>query len=134
MKILKNNLWTLFSLALVLTLAMTGDAFAQNTTGSESVVGLAIQKSANVFKAVRTIVFVVGGFGLVGLATLAIFGKIKWPWFGALAVGLGVLAAAGALISYATGDNITTTGKGGYADTFSGSQQSGAAGHAGLGL
>ena len=31
MKILKNNLWTLFGLALVLTFAMTGDAFAQNT-------------------------------------------------------------------------------------------------------
>lgn len=125
MKILKNNLWTLFSLALVMTLAMTGDAFAQGAT-SGTVVGLAIQKSANVFKAVRTIVFVVGGFGLVGLATLAIFGKIKWPWFGALAVGLGVLAAAGALISYATGDNVTTTGTGGLADTFSGSSSSGA--------
>ena len=107
-----------------MTLAMTGDAFAQGAT-SNSVVGLAIQKSANVFKAVRTIVFVVGGFGLVGLATLAIFGKIKWPWFGALAVGLGVLAAAGALISYATGDSVTTDAGTGLADTFSGTSSSG---------
>lgn len=123
MKILKNNMWTLFGLALVAMLAMTGDAAAQNAT-SGTVVSLAITKSANVFKAVRTIVFVIGGFGLVGLATLAIFGKIKWPWFGALAVGLGVLAAAGALISYATGDNVTAGGSGNLGDTFQGTSAS----------
>ena len=97
---------------------VAGDAFAQ--LQSSTVVGTAIQKSANVFQSVRTIVFVIGGFGLVGLAVQAIFGKVKWPWFGALAVGLGVLAAAGAIISYATGDSITSgNSKGGYSDTFS---------------
>ncbi len=110
MKLSKNNMWTLFGLALVLMVAMTGDASAANT-----VVGDAIVKAGNVFKSVRTIVFVIGGFGLVGLAVQAIFGKVKWPWFGALAVGLGVLAAAGALIEYATGSNVTSTN---YSDTF----------------
>ncbi|MBR1915636.1 MAG: TrbC/VirB2 family protein [Alphaproteobacteria bacterium] len=123
MKLLKNNIWTLFGLALVLMVAFTGDASAQLT--SNSVVGVGIKKASNVFKSVRTIVFVIGGFGLVGLAVQAIFGKVKWPWFGALAVGLGVLAAAGALIEYATGDNVTTTGNGGYADTFKDNSSSG---------
>ena len=108
---MKKHLWTMLGLALVLMVAMVSDASAATT-----IVGAAIKKSANVFQSVRTIVFVIGGFGLVGLAVQAIFGKVKWPWFGALAVGLGVLAAAGAIIEYATGDKVTQSN---YADTFS---------------
>jgi len=115
MKIFKNNFWTLFGLALVLMVAMTGDASAQGGLTGGTVVGAAINKAGNVFKSVRTIVFVIGGFGLVGLAVQAIFGKVKWPWFGALAVGLGVLAAAGAVIEYATGSDVTSKQ---YHDTF----------------
>ena len=113
MKILKNNFWTLLGVALVLMVAMAGDASAAVT--GQTVVSSAVTKAGNVFKSVRTIVFVIGGFGLVGLAVQAIFGKVKWAWFGALAVGLGVLAAAGALIEYATGDKVSQTN---YADTF----------------
>jgi len=119
---MKKRILTMLGFAAVLSF-IAFDAFAQGAT-SNTVVGIGITKAANVFKSVRTIVFVVGGFGLVGLAVQAIFGKVKWPWFGALAVGLGVLAAAGALISYATGDSITTQGSGAYSDTFSGTSQS----------
>lgn len=116
---MKKRILSIFGFAAVMAL-VTGDAFAASGLGSTTVVGAAIAKSANVFQSVRTIVFVIGGFGLVGLAVQAIFGKVKWPWFGALAVGLGVLAAAGAIISYATGDSITSgTSDGGYSDTFS---------------
>ncbi|MBP5615671.1 MAG: hypothetical protein J6X42_03885 [Alphaproteobacteria bacterium] len=116
MKILKNNFWTLLGVALVLMVAMTGDAAAASgAVKGNTVVGSAVTKAGNVFKSVRTIVFVIGGFGLVGLAVQAIFGKVKWAWFGALAVGLGVLAAAGALIEYATGSNVSQSN---YQDTF----------------
>ena len=115
---MKKRILTMLGLAAVFALA-AGDAMAAGGLNSTTVVGAAIQKSANVFQSVRTIVFVIGGFGLVGLAVQAIFGKVKWPWFGALAVGLGVLAAAGAIINYATGDAITTSGTGAYSDTFS---------------
>ena len=114
---MKKRILTMLGLAAVMVFA-AGGAMAAGET-SQTVVGAAIAKSANVFQSVRTIVFVIGGFGLVGLAVQAIFGKVKWPWFGALAVGLGVLAAAGAIISYATGDNITTSSSGSYNDTFS---------------
>ena len=115
MKFLKNNMYTLFALALVLTMALVGDASA----AGQSVMTTAQMKAIKVFGAVKTIVFVVGGFGLIALAFQAIFGKVKWPWFAGLAFGLAVLAAAGAIVDYATG---TTDhqggGNSGMGDTF----------------
>ena len=116
---MKKRILKMLGLAAVFAFVAADAMAAGAPLGSTTVVGAGISKAANVFQSVRTIVFVIGGFGLVGLAVQAIFGKVKWPWFGALAVGLGVLAAAGALINYVTGDAITTSGSGAYADTFS---------------
>ena len=74
---------------------------------SSSVMGIAAGKALSVFKAVRTIVYIIGGFGLVGLGFAAIFGKINWKWFAALAVGLAIIAAAGAIVEYATTSQTT---------------------------
>jgi len=100
MKFLKKNIWTICSLALVFTFVAV-DAFA---SGGD-LMGTAQSKLANVFQKVKTITFVVGGFGLVGIAYQAIIGKVKWSWFAGLAVGLALLAAAGAIVNYATGSN-----------------------------
>ncbi len=59
-------------------------------------------KAATTFQAVKKIMFILGGFGLVGVAFGAIFGKIKWTWFAGLAVGLAILAAAGSIVDFAT--------------------------------
>ena len=99
MKFLKNNIYTLAAIAFVFAMFLAGDANAE----SQSVMETARDKAISVFKAVKVIVFVIGGFGLVALAFQAIFGKVKWPWFAGLAVGLAILAAAGAIVDYATG-------------------------------
>lgn len=65
------------------------------------------------FQNVRSVIFIVGGFGLVGLGFAAIFGKIKWTWLAALAAGLAIVALAGAVVDYVTGD--TDNGYEGYA-------------------
>lgn len=96
-----KKLLTLCSLALVFTVMFADASFAQE---SEDLMGTAADKAVNVFKHVKMIIFIVGGFGLVGIAFQAIFGKVKWTWFAGLAVGLAILAAAGAIINYATGD------------------------------
>ena len=103
MKFLKKNIWTICSWAFVLTLVSL-DAFAQSGAGS-SLMSTAQTKARNVFTSVRTITFILGGFGLVGIAYQAIIGKVKWSWFAGLAVGLALLAAAGAIVEYATGDS-----------------------------
>ena len=73
----------------------------------------ATSKITKVFESVKKIVFVLGGFGLVGLAVGAIFGAVKWKWFASLAVGLAILAAAGAIVNYVAGDGAT-----GISDSF----------------
>lgn len=98
MTCLKKNILTVCCLALVAVFAVAGDAFA----AANDIIGIAESKATSVFSAVRGIIFIVGGFGLVTLAFFAIFGKLKWTWFASLAVGLAILAAAGAIIDYAT--------------------------------
>lgn len=104
MKNLKKIL-VLCSLALVLTVAFADFAAAD-------IMSTALTKANNVFQKVRLIVFVLGAFGLVGLAFQAIFGKVKWSWFAGLAVGLAIVAAASAIVQYAAGQGISTS------DTF----------------
>lgn len=112
MNFIKNNIWTLCLVAVFCVLAFAGDASAQTKA---SVMKLSQQKALNTFQAVKTIIFVVGGFGLVGIAFAAIFGKVNWKWFAGLAVGLAILAAAGSIVNYATGDSDATSG---FEDTF----------------
>ena len=109
MNFIKNNIWTICLVALFCVFGFAGDAAAGG-----SIMGSATDKAKNVFKSVKTIIFVIGGFGLVGIAWGAIFGKINWKWFAALAVGLAILAAAGSIVEYATGASQTDFG-----DTFS---------------
>lgn len=101
MRFIKNNIWTICLVALFAVFGFAGDAAAQLT--GNSIMGIGQQKAANVFKAVKTIIFIIGGFGLVGIAFAAIFGKINWKWFAGLAVGLAILAAAGSIVEYSTG-------------------------------
>ena len=54
-----------------------------------------------VFKNVRVIVFVMGGFALVGFAIAAIFGKLDWKKVAILAIGLALLAVASQVVDYA---------------------------------
>lgn len=100
MKNLKKIL-VLCSLALVLTVVFTNCA-------SADVMQTALNKANHVFQKTRLIIFVIGAFGLVGLAFQAIFGKVKWSWFAGLAVGLAIVAAASAVVKYAAGQSIDT--------------------------
>lgn len=81
-------------LAFVATSAMATD--------SSSLFDQVLNRMVTTFQNVRSVIFIVGGFGLVGLAFAAIFGKVKWTWLAALAVGLAIVAVAGAVVDYVT--------------------------------
>ena len=99
MSFLKKNFWTLSCLVLLIAMGMCGDAWADGA----SIMDTAATKARNTFDKVKAITFILGGFGLVGIAYSAIIGKVKWSWFAGLAVGLGILGAAGSIVEYATG-------------------------------
>ena len=86
------------ALAMLLATSIGNDAFAAGDDAFTTVIG----KGTTLFKSVRTVVFVMGGFGLVGLAVGAIFGAVKWKWFASLAFGLLILAIASQVVSYFT--------------------------------
>ncbi len=110
MNFIKNNIWTLCAVALF---CMFG--FASEAAAGSSIMEHASEKARNVFSSVKTIIFIVGGFGLIGVAWAAIWGKMQWKWFAAIAVGLAIVAAAASIIEYATGD---ITGLSASGDTF----------------
>jgi type IV secretory pathway VirB2 component (pilin) len=89
------------SLALAILLLGSSAGYAQD------VFATVIKKGTTLFMAVRDVIFVVGGFGLVGLAIGAIFGRVNWKWFSALAIGLIIVAAAGAVVNYFTSESGT---------------------------
>lgn len=99
MSFLKKNFWTLSCLVLLIAMGMCGDAWADGN----SLMKTAQRKARNVFTEVKIITFILGGFGLTGVAFAAIIGKVNWKWFAGLAVGLGILGAAGSIVESATG-------------------------------
>jgi len=88
---------------------------ATSTEGYADAFGTVTKKGVTLFNNVKTVVFVLGGFGLVGLAVGAIFGNVKWKWFANLAIGLVILAIASQIISYFTE---TSAGAGGFNDSI----------------
>jgi type IV secretory pathway VirB2 component (pilin) len=61
-----------------------------------------IDRMLTTFRNARSVIFVVGGFGLIGLGFAAIFGKVNWKWLAALACGLAIVAVAGQVVDYVT--------------------------------
>ena len=102
---------SILSMTFLFTLVMLGDANA-------SVFNTAANKLVELFKNAKMIIFIIGGFGLIALAFQAIFGKVKWPWFAALAFGLAVVAAAGAIINYANNGDKTGASDTGFGDSL----------------
>ena len=91
--------------ALIVGLAFYGfDALAGSGTGGadNKIWTNAFNTMVRVFKNVRVIVYVIGAFGLIGIAIGGIMGKINFKWLGYLAAGLAIVAVADWVINFAT--------------------------------
>ena len=89
--------YALMSLAVAMVFVATS---ASATSGN--VFQTVLTKMLTTFKNSRSVIFVVGGFGLIGLGFAAIFGKVNWKWLAALACGLAIVAVAGQVVDYVT--------------------------------
>ena len=92
---MNKTLKVMGQLAIVAALCFAGSAFATDIFRTAS------DKMGQLFVNVRMIVFIMGGFALVGFAIAAIFGKLEWKKVAILAVGLALLAVAQQVVQYA---------------------------------
>jgi len=118
--------YALFALAIALMFT----AGVADAAASGNVFTTVTARMIKTFQNSRSVIFIVGGFGLIGLGFAAIFGKVNWKWLAALACGLAIVAVAGQVVDYVTrsdtaqkyvnayggqmGDTLTDAGSAGY--------------------
>lgn len=101
-KITKIMTFIMFFCVVYFLLGATS-SFAASSGGSDSVITKIKGVAVDVIEHVKIIAYILGGFGLIGLAWGAIFGKINWKWFGGLSIGLFLISYMGMTIDYFTG-------------------------------
>lgn len=87
-----------FVLLLALVFCLPTEAWAEGNIFTE-IRGKAI----NTLVDSRKLVYLLGGFGLIGFAFMAVFNKISWKWFANIAIGLFLVSVMGMFIAYFTG-------------------------------
>lgn len=75
-------------------------------TGCSSDYGLfsgLIKTGRDIFNGLRDLIYVVAGFGIIGIAVGGFFGNLNWKWLGAVMIALVVIATTGEIINMITG-------------------------------
>ena len=62
-----------------------------------------VMTGQKIFNRLRDLIYVVAGFGIIGIAVGGFFGNLNWKWLGAIVISLVVIACAGELIVLLTG-------------------------------
>ncbi len=62
-----------------------------------------IQTGRDIFSGLRDLIYVVAGFGIIGVAVGGFFGNLNWKWLGAIVIALVVIASTGEVINMITG-------------------------------
>ena len=102
---MNKTLKVMIHVALIAVVFGACAAFAASEDGLFSTI---LTKLGALFNSVRTVVYLLGAFALVGFAIAAIFGKLQWTKVAILAVGLAVLAIADRIVNYAIDPDETT--------------------------
>lgn len=62
-----------------------------------------VMTGKKIFNHLRDLIYVVAGFGIIGVAVGGFFGNMNWKWLGAIVISLVVIASAGELVVLLTG-------------------------------
>jgi hypothetical protein len=98
---IKHFLFLAFGALALAAFIMPETALAQ-ASGNGGVFQTLSNKGTTTFTNLRVIMFIIAGFGIIGMAAMAFFGKFDWRWTFSMGGGLIILAAAGGIIYYAT--------------------------------
>ena len=90
-------------LVLSLVLCAAPALAAEATTSNTSLFSDLTQKGIRIFEGMRDIIYVVSGFGIIGVAVGGFFGNINWKWLGAIVIGLMVIGLTGEILRYIGG-------------------------------
>jgi len=90
------------------------DALAQ--TSGNGIFNHAGNLLSTTFKNVRMVVYILGAFGLIGIAVGGILGKVNFKWLAYLAIGLAIVAAADGIVRYAIQNNAASEADIGYSN------------------
>lgn len=77
-------------------------------TGSTDIFANLQTKANTTFQNVRTIAFIIAGFGIVAIAVMAYFGRFNFKHLAGLIGGLILLSAAAAFIQFTTTGNTSS--------------------------
>ncbi len=61
-----------------------------------------VKTGSEIFLGLRDLIYVVAGFGIIGVAVGGFFGNLNWKWLGAIIIGLIVIASTGEIIATVT--------------------------------
>lgn len=84
----------------------------QDVTGCSADYGLfrgLITAGSKIFNGLRELIYVVAGFGIIGVSVGGFFGNLNYKWLGAIVISLVVIATTGELINAITGCKTFTT-------------------------
>ena len=62
-----------------------------------------VMTGQKIFNRLRDLIYVVAGFGIIGVAVGGFFGNMNWKWLGAIVISLVVIATAGEVVVLITG-------------------------------
>ncbi len=90
----------------ILSLIFSSVLFIAPSYAAEaSLFGDLTAKGIEIFTGMRDIIYVVAGFGIIGVAIGGFFGNINWKWLGAIVIGLMVIGLTGGILTYIGGSD-----------------------------
>lgn len=92
--------------------ALAVGSASTNLTSGENPFSTTLTVMLDTFKNIRAVIYVAGGFALVGMAVASMVGKLQWKWLAAVAIALAIVAMSGAIVDYATGGITSRAGSG----------------------
>ncbi len=97
-------------LAALLLIGLSGAQDAMAGSTSSGLLNAGSNIVHQVYSAGVSIIYVIGGIGILVMASFAFLGRFKWGHFFSLAGGLFLVAATDQLISFLSGGTASSTG------------------------